>query len=187
MLCLAGRGPLDEAVAAMLAQLLGKHGLAARVVPHEAASRAGIGSLDVAGVSMVCVCYLEISGSPSHLRYLLRRIRHRVPDAPILVGLWPAEDSVLKDARLRAAVGADYYTTSLREAVNTCLEVARTGRETAQVARIDQAPLAAAGAAAEALVAATRYAGSSNITATSALAESRTVPSSTSATRPIEM
>ena len=136
---------------------------------------------------MVCISYLEISGSPAHLRYLLRRMRQRVPDAPILVGLWPAEDSVLKDTAARRRSAPTTTRPRLREAVNTCLEVARTGRETAQVARIDQAPLAAAGAAAEALVAAARYAGSSNITATSALAESRTVPSSTSATRPIEM
>ncbi|MBV9747933.1 MAG: AI-2E family transporter, partial [Acetobacteraceae bacterium] len=44
VLCVAGRGSLDEAASSMLAQLLGKHGLAARVVPYEAASREGIGT-----------------------------------------------------------------------------------------------------------------------------------------------
>jgi hypothetical protein len=33
VLCLAGKGPLDEAASAMLAQLLSKHGLGARIVP----------------------------------------------------------------------------------------------------------------------------------------------------------
>jgi predicted PurR-regulated permease PerM len=38
VLCVAGRGPLDEAVAAMLCQLLSKHGIGARVAPYEAAT-----------------------------------------------------------------------------------------------------------------------------------------------------
>ncbi|GAC1328273.1 MAG: AI-2E family transporter [Beijerinckiaceae bacterium] len=124
ILCLAGKGPLDEAASAMLAQLLDKHGLGGRVTPYQAASREGITSLDVDGVAMVCISYLDISGSPSHLRYLLRRLRRRLPTAPILVGLWPAEDSALKDERIRAVIGADYYTSSLREAVNACVEAA---------------------------------------------------------------
>lgn len=132
VLCVAGRGPLDEAAAAMLAQLLTKHGLGSRVEPHHAVSRSGIASLDVSGVAMVCISYLEITGTPSHLRYLLRRVRQKVPGAPILVGLWPAEEAVLRDDRLRAAVGADYYATSLREAVTACLEAAHGAEEPSQ-------------------------------------------------------
>ena len=36
--CVAGRGPLDDATAAILAQLLEKHGLGAEIVAHEAVS-----------------------------------------------------------------------------------------------------------------------------------------------------
>ncbi|HEX8664928.1 MAG TPA: AI-2E family transporter [Beijerinckiaceae bacterium] len=125
VMCIAGRGPLDEAAATMLAQLLKKHGLGARVVPHEAVSRSNIIGLDVKGVAMVCISYLEISGNPAHLRYLLRRLRQKAKDAPILVGLWPSEDAVLTDETLRKAIGADYYVTSLREALKACLEAAR--------------------------------------------------------------
>ena len=125
ILCIAGRGPLDEAASAMLAQLLQKHGIGARVVPYEAVSRDRINSFDTAGAAMVCISYLEISGSPAHLRYLLRRLRQRLPPhAPILVGLWPAEEEVLTDRQTQAFLGADYYTTSLREAVTACLEAA---------------------------------------------------------------
>ncbi len=125
VLCIAGRGPLDEAAASMLSQLLHKNGLKARVLKYEAASRIRIGELNGEGVAMVCLCYLEIGGTPSHLRYLLRRLRQRLPAARLLVGLWPAEQAILTDDRLRAAVGADAYTSSLREAVEACLEAAR--------------------------------------------------------------
>ena len=83
---------------------------------------------------MICLSYLEISGSPAHLRYLLRRLRQRAPQAKILVGLWPAEDAVLSDEKMRTAIGADYYVSSLQQAVKRCLEAACEACET------DQAP-----------------------------------------------
>ena len=125
VLCLAGRGPLDEAASTILAQLLRKHGLGAHVVANEGASRERIGNLDVTGVAMVCVSYLEISGSPSHLRYLMQRLRARLPGRPILVGLWPAQDETIKDKRIQAVIGADTYTSSLKAAVEACLEGAQ--------------------------------------------------------------
>ena len=133
ILCVAGRGQLDEAACTMLAQLLGKHGLRARVVSQEAVSRANIASLDAGGVAMICVSYLEASGSPSPLRYLMRRLRQRAPGAPILVGLWQADAALLEDERLRAAVGADHYVTTLRDAVNGCLAAVRVASEAAQI------------------------------------------------------
>jgi predicted PurR-regulated permease PerM len=124
VLCIAGRGALDEAASTMLAQLLRKHGLGAEVVPHHAVARDRVNNLDVSGVAMVCISYLEISGNPAHLRYLLRRLRQRLPGAPVLVGLWPAEEAVLSDRQLQKTVGADHYVSSLREAVNVCLQAA---------------------------------------------------------------
>ena len=139
ILCLAGKGPLDEAASVMLAQLLEKHGSTTRVLPYEAASREGILSLNGSGTTMVCITYLEISGTPSHLRYLVQRLRRTIPRAPILIGFWEPEDEVVKELRVRALIGADYYATSLREAVDCCLkaaddkiEVAVTFAETSQ-------------------------------------------------------
>ena len=108
----------------MLAQLIDNHGLDAKVVAHDAVSRSNIIGFEGEGAAMVCISYLDIAGNPAHLRYLLRRLRQRVPEACILVGLWPADDAVLHDDNLRTAIGADYYVTSLREAVAACLEVA---------------------------------------------------------------
>ncbi|MCJ2024733.1 AI-2E family transporter [Methylobacterium sp. J-067] len=124
VLCLAGRGPLDEASSAMLAQLLRKHGLGARVTSYQSASREGIRELDLSGVAMVCISYLDITGNPSHLRYLLERLKRKAPGVPVLVGLWPTGEKVLTDAALGREVGADAYVSSLREAVDACLKVA---------------------------------------------------------------
>ena len=120
VLCLAGRGPLDEAASAMLAQLLEKHGFRTIAAPYAAASRETIGRLETKGVRMVCISYLEISGSPPHLRYTIRRLRQKLPGSSILVGLWPESDAALTDQGMRAQIGADYYARSLQEAVDLC-------------------------------------------------------------------
>jgi hypothetical protein len=120
ILCLAGRGPLDEVASAMLAQLLEKHGFRTIAAPYAAASRETIGRLETKGVRMVCISYLEISGSPPHLRYTTRRLRQKLPGSSILVGLWPENDTALTNQGMRAQIGADYYARSLREAVDLC-------------------------------------------------------------------
>ena len=124
VLCIAGRGPLDEAAAMMLSQLLQKYGLGTAVVPYSAVSRSAIASLNVSAARMVCIAYLEISGTPAHLRYLLRRLRQRVSKVPILIGLWPVDDPIMQNEDLQGAVGADRYVASLRDAVICCLREA---------------------------------------------------------------
>lgn len=108
----------------MLAQLLRKHGLGARVAGYEAVSRDRIRDLDLTGVAMVCISYLDITGNPAHLRYLLERLKRRAPDMPVLVGLWPVGEKVLSDAAVGREVGADVYVSSLRDAVEVCLKSA---------------------------------------------------------------
>ncbi|WP_336492375.1 AI-2E family transporter [Methylobacterium nigriterrae] len=134
VLCVTGRGPLDEASSAMLAQLLRKHGLGARVAGYDAVSRERIRDLDLAGVAMVCISYLDITGNPAHLRYLLERLRRRAPGIPVLVGLWPVGEKVLSDAAVGREVGAHAYVPSLREAVEACLRVASAEATPARVA-----------------------------------------------------
>ncbi|MBV9653262.1 MAG: AI-2E family transporter [Acetobacteraceae bacterium] len=135
VLCIAGRGSLDGATADMLGQLLRKHGIQPRMADHEAASRERIGSLDTTGVAMICLVYLEIAGNASHLRYLIRRLRRRMPRLKVLVGLWPGGGETGEDERLRSAIGADCYATSLGEAVSICLaEAANHPGEPATVA-----------------------------------------------------
>jgi len=131
VLCIAGRGVLDDAVTAMLQQLLTKRGFGANRVPHEAGSRANIDRLDASGARMVCISYLEIGGSPSHLRYLVRRIRSRVGPVPILVGLWPEGEAALTDREIQRTLGADIYVGTLGAMVEACLDHAGAEREAA--------------------------------------------------------
>ena len=134
VLCVGGRGPLDEAVAAMLAQLLRKHRIGARIVGSEAVSRESIGTLDLDGVAMTCVSYLDTGGNTSVLRFLVRRLRLRLPGVPVVVGLWGADpDPAAATEPAVAMPGADHIAYSLRETVELCLEYAHGEREPAAV------------------------------------------------------
>jgi methylmalonyl-CoA mutase cobalamin-binding subunit len=120
--CVAGRGPFDDAVSAMLAQLLAQRGVAARRIPHTSASRETIAQADFSDVTVLAVSYLELAGAPAHLRYLLRRLRQRVPGAVLIAGLWPQEEAVINDVEMQKALGADRYVISLGEAIEATLK-----------------------------------------------------------------
>ncbi len=133
VLCIAGRGSLDEAAAAMLAQLLENRGIGTRVVSSDAVSVANLTRLDVAGVQMAFLSYLE-PGSFTNPRYLVRRLRRRLPRAMIVAGLWTltAQEAVDRDAL--AATRADCVVTSLRQAVDEAVNAARQAARTDLVA-----------------------------------------------------
>jgi len=121
ILCVAGRGVLDDAVTAMMAQLLAKRGFGVTRVTHDAGSRANVAALDTSRARMVCISYLEVGGTPSHLRYLVRRLRARAGEVPVLVGLWPEGEAALTDREIQRALGADAYVGTLGAAVEACL------------------------------------------------------------------
>lgn len=116
--CIAGRGPFDDAVTTMLSQVLSRRGLAARVIRHQATSRDEIARLDLGGIKTIVVSYLELTGSPAHLRFLVRRLRQKAPQARIIVGLWPEGEAALSDAAIQSTLGADAYVGSLRAAAD---------------------------------------------------------------------
>jgi hypothetical protein len=74
---------------------------------------------------MVCISYLEVAAAHSQLRYLMQRIRSRLPNASIVVGFWPADNPILRDEAQQMALGAQHYVASLRDAVTACLTTAQ--------------------------------------------------------------
>lgn len=121
ILCVAGRGPLDDIGATLLAQLLSKHDLGSRVASFSDVSRERIASLDVAGILAIAITYVDLEGNPAHLRTLLRRLHDRLPGVPVTVGLWragPVAEDRPDNVRME---------TTLRETVIACRNIAETG------------------------------------------------------------
>jgi hypothetical protein len=126
VLCVAGRGPFDEAVARMLLQILEKHGLGGSVETNAAVSSSNIVRLNSAGVRVVCLSYLDLGSSPAQLRHSITRIRRQIADATLIVGLWAHADDENRK-QLQTTTAADYYVSSLREALSLCIDAAARG------------------------------------------------------------
>jgi hypothetical protein len=143
ILCVAGRGPFDEAVAMMFEALLARHGLGCRREADVAVSSSNIVHLNGAGVKVVCFSYLDLGASPAHLRHSVQRIRKRIPGAALVVGLWGHEDMPDRE-RLPTIVPADCHVFSLREALRVCIAAASDRGDKPDAARDPKSGTAAA-------------------------------------------
>ena len=121
VLCVAGRGPFDDAMARMLIQLLEKHGLGGCVETNAAVSTSNIVRLNSAGVMVVCLSYLDLGSSPAHLRHSITRIRRQIAGATLVAGLWGHAGGENRE-QLQTTAAADYYVSSLREALSLCID-----------------------------------------------------------------
>jgi predicted PurR-regulated permease PerM len=121
VLCLAGRNPIDEAAAIMLAQLTNAHGLSARVEAAGALSTANIFRLETAGVAIACLVYMDAS-SPAHMRYSVRRLRRKLPNATIILGCWMKDIDPAALETLREGAKADLAAATLGGALKLCIE-----------------------------------------------------------------
>lgn len=128
VLCIAGRGELDELAAIIAIQLLKKRGLDTILASYEHFSRSRFGEVDLTDVSTVCVVSLDAADHQPYLRNLLRRLRQRANAVDLIVGLVASGSSWPSDFPVRAILAAK----SFRELVDVSIEAARRqSRETA--------------------------------------------------------
>ncbi len=118
VLCIPGRGQLDDLGAQMAMQVLQGAGFGAscesnlilgakRGEPVEAHPDA----------RLVCLSVLEEGSSPSSIRYLLRRIARQMPQAAVVVCLWNAAGGSATLAALRSEGSDEMIVLSLSEMV----------------------------------------------------------------------
>jgi predicted PurR-regulated permease PerM len=113
ILCVPGRGQLDDLAAEMAVQVLGFAGFGAGLLPNLL-----LGTEDAPppeAVRMCCLSVLEEGSSVSAIRYFLKRLRKTMPDAILVVGLWHADGSSPLLAELRAAGGDEHLVLSIGE------------------------------------------------------------------------
>jgi predicted PurR-regulated permease PerM len=87
VLCVPGRGMLDETLAIVTAALVERLGIGARAERAEALSMDRIFNLEINGVEIVCLCYLETT-SAGQVRYSVRRLRRLSPNLKVLVAMF---------------------------------------------------------------------------------------------------
>lgn len=124
VLCIPGLSLLDEAVTLIVAQLIEREGIGARVEQVDALSMSRIFSLDTKDVALVCLCYVE-NATSAQIRYAIRRLRRKAPKAFILVTLVGAENNIDDQEALKDSENLDFVKQSLRKTVETVLAVSK--------------------------------------------------------------
>ncbi len=124
VLCVAGRGALDEAAGILVVDMLAKYRLGARLVSADQTSAAQIGELDTEGVRLVCVSYLE-PGTFKNARYQVRRLRKTIPGVPVIALFWGLSDDNSRYLDSIEVTECDIVTTGLKETLRHILAFAR--------------------------------------------------------------
>ena len=115
VVCIPGRGQLDDLAAAMAMQVLRVAGFGARVESNSILGAGRAAEANLAGVRLCCLSVLEQGSSASGIRYLLRRIERQMPNAAVVVCLWHAEGASAMLGVLRSEGNEETIILSLGE------------------------------------------------------------------------
>ena len=127
VLCLGARTLLDTAAADLLAHLLRRHGIPARVKPVPRLPE--LGSLDFTDVKVVWMSSIDAAQSHAQIRYVARRLRRIAPDVILCGGFW---DGTSNAAPVEGD-GISHKAATFAEAVNITCALAR-GEDAAKLA-----------------------------------------------------
>ena len=96
ILCIPGRGQLDDLAATIAVHALTHDGFGARLEPNHTLGVGRATSTDAHGAKVCCLSILEDGSSVASIRYFISRLGKQAPGAAVVVGLWDARpDSVL--------------------------------------------------------------------------------------------
>ena len=120
VLCIGGRGELDDVAARMLAQVLEVQGTVIYSLEHGSLEPANLRKLELAGVDTVIIGFLNAS-SETYARYMVRRIKRLRATIRVGIVYWGRPESELEDVKVAASLGCDFFARSMVAAVNGAL------------------------------------------------------------------
>jgi len=115
ILCVPGRGQLDDLAAEMAVQTLRELGFGAQVAPNSVLDAASEPDFAVDGVQLCCLSVMEGSATASGIRFLTRRMQRKIPGSIAVVGLWQAAGDSPLLAALRAEGRDEHLVLSVGE------------------------------------------------------------------------
>lgn len=132
VLCIGGRGAIDDAASAMLAQIIEIQGATVSSASYGDLAGRASQKLSLDGIDTAVVSFLN-GNSKSHARQIIRRLKRIKPAMRVGILIPTANGQIY--AQIDAAdISADFITTSLNEAVKFALTQTKP-RELVVVAR----------------------------------------------------
>ena len=115
--CAGGRGELDDAAAAMLAQVLKAQGAITTCLGHCLLEPGRLRQLSLDDAETVMIVFLNPL-SVQHARNMTRRLKRSRPKVSVGILLWNCSEDALEPVKRAAEMGSDFVANSLEEARN---------------------------------------------------------------------
>ena len=113
--CAGGRGELDDAAAAMLAQVVKAQGATTTCLDHRSLEPGRLRQLSLDNADTVVIVFLNPS-STQHARYMTRRLKRTLPKVSVGILLWNGSEDALAPLKGVAEIGSDFVAYTLEEA-----------------------------------------------------------------------
>jgi predicted PurR-regulated permease PerM len=124
VLCVPGNGALDHALSLVVANLLQRKDIGVRAEKAGSLSMSQIFGLDTTDTALICVSYLE-AVTPAQVRYALRRLRRKAPQAHIVISLMGDADQFQEEEVLADSSHVHFIKGSLQDTVDAITDIAR--------------------------------------------------------------
>ncbi|MDE2363283.1 MAG: AI-2E family transporter [Hyphomicrobiales bacterium] len=126
ILSIGARSALDDGAAILAGDLLRRRGYGVSFEPHDVLRSDGIFRIDPDGVKIVFLSTLDGARGRSHMRYVVRKLRRRLPNASIAILSLSGADRTSEIAQ--EAGDADFQAARLSDLVDVVARVAQGGR-----------------------------------------------------------
>ncbi|MDR6100002.1 putative PurR-regulated permease PerM [Agrobacterium larrymoorei] len=119
VLCIGGRGAMDDAAASMIAQVLAIEGATVSQAEHSMVSGTTINLLRLTEIDTVVIAFLN-AGSKAHARQAVRRLKRQKPSLRVGI-VMPGVDGDGESSVAAQDIDADFVATGIRDAVRDAL------------------------------------------------------------------
>jgi len=133
VVCIPGRGQLDDLAASMAMQVLGNVGFGVEILANVVLGASGSSPPAFAHARICCLSVLEEGSSVAGIRYFIRRMQKRMPEALIVVCLWHAAGDSPVLAELRSENHEEHVVLSIGELLALALALSARGTKIQQV------------------------------------------------------
>ena len=120
IVCVPGRGQLDDLAALMTVHALRDAGFGAYGEANLVLNARDAMPPRLSKAKLCCLSILEEGSTAASIRYFIRRVQKQIPGATVVVGLWHADRDSSLLSTLRASDGEEHVVLSIGELIAFC-------------------------------------------------------------------
>ncbi|CAG4909640.1 AI-2E family transporter [Paraburkholderia gardini] len=125
VLCIGGRGKLDDLLVAIAVQLLNKHGFEASQANHERFAAGRFDEARLASRPMICVISFDAGEFPPYLRNLLQRLSEARVSRGVILGMTAEDEPASRDSSVALPGREIPVVASFQQLLPACARAAQ--------------------------------------------------------------